>query len=512
MSSFKNEGNSIFGIHHSSTSINGSEQPFGGPSINGESANNDDAQLELRSYENDHLLFQKLDLSKTATQEAEKDKLYGHKTIGTIGGLCLLIGNMTGPGMVSISLQYQQGGWILSVAGYLVMLVLSTFSGLYIVESMSCLPGNSKFQLRVEFTMLSSIIICAQVTDSILIFIFKKSCGVSFTEGWICVHEEHASSSPFSDTYMLFTLGYIIVLCIIIPLGFLNLDDNIVIQIGCVILMFTIVMSWLIIFMIMGLDMSNLPAFGTTSGIARIMGNVMFNYAYITTIPSWVNESSPEVNINKSIWRSSVFSTIIFMAIGVFGALAFKDMPSSSDILSLINSSKEANLFSKLSVYFFPFIVLASTIPVFSIIVRYNLIQNKLMSKKVANFLAIVLPWIIVIPFATGDWLNEISNWASLFFNSIANFIIPFLLYLKSQQFKKHPAMTDDQRKILDLISQETIDWEENEMLAFDTPDGFRGLPVSKKNSIRVAKISLTSLAILIPVVIFFNFFYPDNS
>eukprot|EP01132_Coremiostelium_polycephalum_P002447 gene2447-3022_t len=297
---------------------------------------------------------------------------------------------------------------------------------------MSTLPGNSKFKLRVEFSILqvtniASIIICAQVADSVLVYIFKKACGVSFTDGWICVQQEHTSSSPFSDTYMFFTFG---------------------------------------------LDVSNLPTIGTASGISKIMGNVMFNYAYITTIPSWVNESDPKVNINKSIWKSTLISTLIFISIGIFGALAFKQISSSQDILSLINTSKEANIFSRLSVYFFPFIVLASTIPVFSIIVRYNLMQNKLMTKKLANFLAIVLPWIIVIPFATGNWLNQISNWAT--------------------------------------ISMETLDWEENQVP--EEPDGFRGLPVSKKNSIRIAKVSLISLSILIPVVIFFNFFYPDDN
>eukprot|EP01133_Synstelium_polycarpum_P007640 gene7640-8938_t len=194
---------------------------------------------------------------------------------------------------------------------------------------MSAIPGNPKFQLRVEFSMLcrfyfgkvgyilaqifinvslqatniASIIICSQVMDSLFIFLFKKTCGLALYPhlGWICVDHDSPDSSPFSEYYMLFTLGYLL-----------------------------------------GLDPSNMPALGTHSGMAKIFGNVIFNYAYITTLPSFINEA-------KSIWSSSIYSTVIFLLVGVFGSLAFAKMPSSSDILSLINSSAEANLFTKIS-------------------------------------------------------------------------------------------------------------------------------------------------------------------
>ncbi|EFA76101.1 hypothetical protein PPL_10680 [Heterostelium album PN500] len=60
---------------------------------------------------------------------------FGKKSIGFIGGVCLLIGNMTGPGMVSIPLQYQEGGWLFNV------------SGLLLVEAISSIPYNSEFNV-----------------------------------------------------------------------------------------------------------------------------------------------------------------------------------------------------------------------------------------------------------------------------------------------------------------------------------------------------------------------------
>ncbi|KAM9967599.1 hypothetical protein ACTFIW_001683 [Dictyostelium discoideum] len=473
----------------------------------------------------------------------ELESSFGHKTIGFFGGISLLIGNMTGPGMVGIALVFQEGGWVLTLGGFLVIMITSTLAGLFMIESMASIPGNPRFQLRVEFTMLcrfyfgkvgyiiaqifinvalqatniASIIVCAQVMDNTVDAIFKKTCGLQAYPAieWICVSGASSESSPFPG-YMFFTIGYLIVLVIIIPLGFLNLDDNIIVQVFAVILMFTLTSSWVISFMINGLSADNLPSFGSGTGMAQIMGNVMFNYAYITTLPSWVNESKPTVNIRKAVWLSASASTTVFVATGIFGALAFAHMPSSSDILSVINSH-HGNILTRISVYVFPFVVLASSIPVYSIVVRYNLMQNGLLPKWIANGVAVLLPWLIVIPFMTGDGLNYISNYSSIFFSSIANFIIPLLIYLKSIQFRRgHRKMTPEQQQILKTLVAETIDWEENHHKFTYYAEHHSMFKVFEKlKRIQSAKISLTCLiilGILIPLVIVTTFVFPNSN
>ncbi|KYQ92285.1 hypothetical protein DLAC_06769 [Tieghemostelium lacteum] len=469
---------------------------------------------------------------------------FGHKTIGSIGSISLLLGNSTGPAMVGLALQFQHGGWLLTLMGFLLILTTSSLAGLFMIESMAAIPRNPRFQLRVEFTMLcrfyfgkwgyiiaqifinislqatniASIIVCSQVMDSMLIFLFKKTCGLAMYPSveWVCETVQSESSSPFTNHYMFFTLGYLIVLVLIIPLGFLNLDDNIIVQIGAVILMFCITGSWIIMFCIHGLHADNMPTIGSPSGVAQIMGNVMFNYAYITTLPSWINEAKPTVKVNKTVWMSGSISTLIFVSIGMFGALSFPHMPSSSDILSVINSSPQANIISKISVYIFPFVVLASSIPVYSIIVRYNLMQNNLMPKWSANLIATVLPWGIAIPLMTGNGLNNISNWSSLFFGSIANFIIPLLIYLRSIQFRKaRKHMSRDQIKILKTLITDTVNWEENEELLRFQEDHHTMYKVFKgfvrEKSKKIAFVCLIILGILIPLVITTNFVFPSS-
>ncbi|GAM23877.1 hypothetical protein SAMD00019534_070520, partial [Acytostelium subglobosum LB1] len=477
----------------------------------------------------------------TEQHKQELKTTFGHKTIGTLGGYCLLIGNMTGPGMVGIALQMQEGGWFLSVLSFFIIMLTSTFAALFLAEAMATIPYNSRFQMRVEFSMLvrfyfgkwgylfaqvfinvalqatnvASIIVCAQVLDSMFIYLFGKTCGLELYPQafhWTCADKLTQSSSPFTDMYMLFTFGYLVVLVVIIPLGFLNLDDNIIVQIGAFIMMLVITSSWVVMFCMHGLEASNLPMFGSGSGIAKIMGNVMFNYAYITTVPSWVNEAKPSVKISKTVWGAVSTATVVFLAIGILGSLSFGHMSPGSDILSVINSSPEANAFSKVCVYLFPFIVLASSIPVFSIIVRYNLMQNNLLPKAVANFIAVILPWIIVIPFMTGNGLNTISQWSSIIFSSIANFVIPMIIYLKSLKFRKaHRKMTQEQRDILKTLMVESVDWEENmHQLSKEADQSM--YRAAKIFSIRLCKYiattALSLLVVLIPLVIVTTIIY----
>jgi len=91
--------------------------------------------------------------------------------------------------------------------------------------------------------------------------------------------------------------------------------------------------------------------------------------------------------------------------------------------------------------------VLATTIPVFSIIVRYNLLQNKVFPKGISNFIAVVLPWIVVIPFLTGSGLNAIINWGTLIFAAVANFIIPFLVYFKAASFRDRASVVLNEKQ-----------------------------------------------------------------
>jgi hypothetical protein len=45
-------------------------------------------------------------------------------------------------------------------------------------------------------------------------------------------------------------------------------------------------------------------------------GTILFNFGFVTTVPSWVNEKKPHVSVNKTVWISTFCCNLVFFAIG----------------------------------------------------------------------------------------------------------------------------------------------------------------------------------------------------
>jgi len=73
-----------------------------------------------------------------------------------------------------------------------------------------------------------------------------------------------------------------------VPLSYYNLDDNILVQKICFFIFYLILLEWCIYYMFVGLDFSRIPVIGKNQ--SQVIGSVIFNYAFVVTIPSWVNE------------------------------------------------------------------------------------------------------------------------------------------------------------------------------------------------------------------------------
>jgi hypothetical protein len=393
---------------------------------------------------------------------------FGDKSIPFWGGFCLLLNNTTGPAMVGLPVLYQQAGYITPTLCMVAVMAIASFSCTMLCKAMALVPGNDRFQQRVElstvakiyfnrwgyyFTMLllvislqatniSSIIISAQTMDFALVAMFKYTCGWEFYPDFRFFHVTTKGDdiSPFGDV-IIFSLGFLIVLLLTIPMGYFNLDDNIYIQVGACMCMIVIVLGvWMADFVVTGLEFSRVAAWGPNQ--SQVLGTIIFNYAYVVSIPSWVNEKREDVSINKSVWYSSGVGTFIFVILGIFGGWAF-DFPNNNDILDVINTKSRGEVLkviAEVSVYVFPIVVLLSSIPVYSIIIRYNLIESGLCGKHWANVWAVLFPWAVSVPFYTGSGLSNIIGWVGLFVNGVINFIIPLILYIFAiRQSKRGP-------------------------------------------------------------------------
>jgi hypothetical protein len=98
----------------------------------------------------------------------------------------------------------------------------------------------------------------------------------------------------------------------------------------------------------------------------------MLNYAFVQTVPSWVNVKRPDVSIQESIWTSTSVALVSYLCIGIFPALAYV-IPSNVNFLTVLSTM---NVASRVFGNLFSMMVLMTSIPVFLVISQLNLIQN----------------------------------------------------------------------------------------------------------------------------------------
>ena len=240
-------------------------------------------------------------------QKKPKDG-FGGKTIGLFGGLCLMLSNITGPAAVSLPTLFQEAGWFTPLLLIFVITIISSFAATCMVQAMSVVRGNEKFKERVELPTLaqiyfpnhpwvfaatsgllnfsltalnmSSIIVSAQTLDFMCVA-FGWSGALEWYPDFKFVEATHGSSlsTPFTQSASGFegyiSLGYIILMIISIPLGFLNLDDNIIIQVFSAAATLAITLIWVIIFCILGLVTDRVPA--VAGNQSQVIGQIVFN-------------------------------------------------------------------------------------------------------------------------------------------------------------------------------------------------------------------------------------------
>ena len=138
----------------------------------------------------------------------------------------------------------------------------------------------------------------------------------------------------------------------------------------------------------------------------------------LRSVPSWVNEKAIGVPVNRTLWVATTFSATLFLIIGFSGSVyadvlqgpvtatcyrRLKDplynCPNS--LLQVFTekataawaSSPVASVVLQTSVYGFPIFSIVSSIPVFSIIVKYNLVENGF-SPRSGFLWGVVFPWL----------------------------------------------------------------------------------------------------------------------
>ena len=101
----------------------------------------------------------------------------------------------------------------------------------------------------------------------------------------------------------------------------------------------------------------------------------------------------------------------------------------------------------------FPIVAVVSSIPVFSIVIKYNLIENGF-SNSVGIFWGVLFPWIVAFPLLyMPNVLAQFVNFTSLVFVSFTDFIVPFSLYVELQRRQQDSGREEVQRRISETMS-----------------------------------------------------------
>ncbi|KAI9322008.1 hypothetical protein DFJ73DRAFT_966909, partial [Zopfochytrium polystomum] len=421
-------------------------------------------------------------------------ELLDSKNVGVIGGIALLVNSMTGPGIPQTQAIYQQSGWLVVTLLFCVFGVAATLCSLFIVEAIQAVPGNKHFQGTVEFGTLiafffgpaatavgvfclyasfvasavSAAVLAAQTFDGLFLAVFGRTCALTVVTdrnatastasiaAFACVGDYDALKTLYAERIAV-SYGLLALIAVAVPQSFREIKENLRVQLASFAVTLVILIEWLATSAYDGLDARRVPAVGDPGGFQGLVGIVLMNFAFVTSVPSWINVKKSDVNVQKTLWISSTLSTAVYILVGCIPALAVTIPQGSNFVDQLLQSD---HVWSRIFAFAFSLTVLLPSIPLFFIMARANLTQcSPLNNGKLWSTILImthVIPWILVVPLAGGGALNTFNIWTSLIFVATANFIFPLAIYLKAvcfrEAYNETRALSERQKRILKAV------------------------------------------------------------
>eukprot|EP00658_Telonema_sp_P-2_P068566 TRINITY_DN5749_c0_g3_i1.p1 TRINITY_DN5749_c0_g3~~TRINITY_DN5749_c0_g3_i1.p1 ORF type:complete len:567 (+),score=113.34 TRINITY_DN5749_c0_g3_i1:206-1906(+) len=408
----------------------------------------------------------------TIDDDTETSSELGGKTMTYFGSICLIVNNVTGPGMLVLPIMFQHSGWFVPGVMFVAVTLISAVSCCAICDAIARMPGNRNFDKRVEFATvfehylgrnwgitsqiffclcisasnIASIIAQAQCVDAVFLAAFGEAYAFQFTSSSVgSAFSFVSSSSGFADGNVasgpMITVGYVLSSLLVMPFGYWTLDENVTLQI----ISFWVMDAGICVFIWYFLagktidgggsvDFNAVPMLG--SSYRSIIGTIMFNYACAVAIPSWLNEKQENVPVNKTIWVSHLIATLLYVLLGLSAAWAYNgDCPYNvltqlSETPPPGDSNGDCRIATQVTALVWSFFMIGCGIPVFSILVRYNLYVAGVCSARWAKFWGVLFPWVVGWVFYVGSAFSEFVGWAALLLFGMINFIGPLLLDL----------------------------------------------------------------------------------
>jgi hypothetical protein len=372
------------------------------------------------------------------------------QTITYLGSLCLNINNIMGPAIVAFPSIYAQSGWFLPSFLLLVVCFLSAFSSTMLCEAMQRIPGNHNLTKRYEYATtvkhywgekwyvvsqilmnicfqclnIASIIVAAQVMDELFAYVYGETIGFQYTT----LEFRTTPYSDLRDVPNAISAGFLFCMIICLPFGMSSLEENMWFQWFSLVALFASCGLFIWDYLQLPLHFEQVPMWNSGfDNQAQVLGVVIFSYAFVITVPSWINEKAPNVSTNKSVWYSCFVGMFLKGSIGYLAAITYPNMANNANILQVMNDSTlgghEFHRLTRLAVYLFNFGTIVPGIPVFSILVRYNLLSGKVCNSRWAFFYSFVLPWGVSMFLYRGKGFQNLVNWTAVRFFCFCFFV-----------------------------------------------------------------------------------------
>ncbi|KAJ1401498.1 hypothetical protein B484DRAFT_424555 [Ochromonadaceae sp. CCMP2298] len=196
------------------------------------------------------------------------------------------------------------------------------------------------------------------------------------------VPTEGLDCTPFSDGgNLLISLGFLLTTLLFLPLGRGNLQETIGVQMVAFGSMCVLLIVFCCELVSKGFP-QEVPLYGES--MSQLAGVVLFNYAFIITVPAWLSEKKVDVSVNKVIWGSSILATTIYIGFGTMGAMTFAAIGGNA--LVMLTSSK-VHLVTRICGALFGVTTIGSGVPVFCVMIRTALFHTGSMSYDTSLFL-----------------------------------------------------------------------------------------------------------------------------
>ena len=391
------------------------------------------------------------------------------KTIDEIGSIALITNNISGPAMMGVPHLFRAAGIIPSVTCILSVCCCASLCGTFLAESIQGIKENRNFGKNVNFSLAFRIVVgedwyviaetlfvmscmvqaCAAIVETaqsldgfLASFVIGKTWAVQILPFPALIEWSPAECQPESEYFvesgledctpfhdagdLCLTLGFVIATCIFYPLGRGNLKDTITVQLVSFATLFVLLAQFYYEFGVRGfafLDM--VPWFG--NDMSQLAGVVLFNYAFSITVPSWLNEKLPEVNVNRIIWTCTLLASCIYISFGALAAASFEN--AGSNLLILLSSSK-VHFMTRICAAIFGTSIIGSGVPVFCVIIKNALHTGGVCNEQWSLFVGSVLPYCLSWMLYQGTVLMTVLNWTGLLVNGMVAFILPLVLAL----------------------------------------------------------------------------------